>query len=473
MLFPSVVFLFYFLPATLLGYAILSFSRSLQNIFLLIASLLFYAWGEPIYVWLLISMIVVNYIFAIWIEKIRRKRYAKKVLFFVVLIDILILFIFKYAGFVVQNMQSFLSISDFNLPLPLGISFFTLQAVSYVVDIYRDDGDALKNPLDVGLYIAFFPQLIAGPIVRYHSIARQLKHRKTTFHKFSLGCCRFLAGLSKKILIANIMAIAVDLIYGWSDTGSISMLCAWTGAIMYVLQIYYDFSGYSDMAIGLGLMFGFVFEENFNYPYVAKSISEFWRRWHISLSAWIRDYIYIPLGGSRVKSNDTMVRNLFIVWMTTGIWHGANWTFLFWGIYNFVFIFIEKLLRIEEKNHRRQWFYHLYTLFVVCIGMVIFRSSDLSEAGVYLSNMFMIQSNGIWDARVLMLWKEYGLFIILGCVFATPICRRFQKQLLDKKWGKATLVLDSMYPIVMMILFLTCVTYIIKGSYNPFIYFNF
>lgn len=473
MLFPSVVFLFYFLPFTIATYTVLFFSRNLQNYFLLIASLLFYAWGEPIHVWLLITMILTNYVFAIWIQKARRKKYVKVLLFVAIFLDILILFFFKYAGFVVRNLQSFFPITNISLALPLGISFFTLQAISYVVDIYRDDGNALKNPMDVGLYIAFFPQLIAGPIVRYNSIARQLKHRKTSFHKVALGSCRFLAGLSKKVLIANVMAIGVDLIYGWTNTGSVSMMLAWLGAIMYLLQIYYDFSGYSDMAIGLGLMFGFVFEENFNYPYIAKSISEFWRRWHISLCSWIRDYIYIPLGGSRVKSNDTMVRNLLIVWVTTGIWHGAEWTFIFWGLYNFVFIFLEKLIRVEEHNHQHQWLFHLYTLFVVCTGMVLFRSSDLTQAGMYLSNMFHLSNTILWDARVMMLLKEYGVFIVMGCVFSTPVCRRFQKQIFDGKWGRFSFVLNSLYPVVMIALFMICITYIIKGSYNPFIYFNF
>lgn len=471
MLFPSIIFLFYFLPFTLLGYFFLSFSRSLQNLFLVITSLLFYAWGEPNNIVLLLFIVVINYAAALWIDHVNAKL-AKVILAIAVIIDVLVLFIFKYTGFIVSNLQAFLPLPTFSIALPLGISFFTLQAISYVVDIYRKKGKAQRNPLNVALYIALFPQLIAGPIVRYTSIEKQIRTRRVTFHKISLGACRFMSGMIKKVLIANVMAVGVDAIFGWSSTDIVSVFVAWLGLIMYMFQIYYDFSGYSDMAIGLGLMFGFVFEENFNYPYISKSISEFWRRWHISLSSWIRDYIYIPLGGSRVNNKDTMIRNVLIVWFATGIWHGAEWTFLFWGLYNFVFIFIEKLLHFEEHK-RYPLLQHIYTLLVICVSWVFFRSSNLHEAGIYFSHMFYVSGNPFFDDRAWMLVREYGIFILIAAIFSTPICRRFQKQLLDQKWKHSGVIIDCLYPLVMMLLFLICVTYIIKGSYNPFIYFNF
>lgn len=354
MLFSSVIFLFYFLPIVFISYYLLSFSKTLQNILLFFVSLFFYAWGEPYYVVLLIFSICLNYCLGLLIQKYHTDKNKKKIFLIIACIcNVGLLFIFKYLYFTVSTLSSIFGFAYSLKPitLPVGISFFTFQALSYVIDIYRQDAKAQKNIMYVGLYIAFFPQLIAGPIVRYTSIEKQIQERKINMRKLSVGVCRFIGGLAKKVLLSNSLAIVVDYCFEASKYQSISVVVAWIGAICYCMQLYYDFSGYSDMAIGLGLMFGFDFDENFNYPFVSKSISEFWRRWHISLSTWFKDYVYFPLGGSRVENNSIMVRNLLIVWSLTGLWHGANWTFVIWGLYNFVFIFIEKLIHFEKiKN---------------------------------------------------------------------------------------------------------------------------
>ena len=337
----------------LIIYYLFFFCRPVQNIWLFAASLIFYAWGEPVYVLLLIGSIVANYILGLFEENWRDKnpKFAKIGIVVACVVNLGLLFIFKYFNFVTTTINDIIGKDILDVPeivLPIGISFFTFQALSYVIDIYRGDTHAQKNPLYVGLYISFFPQLIAGPIVRYKTIAEQINNRKSDFSLFTTGTTRFAVGLSKKVLLANNLAVVVDVIFNLTQTTkqyySVPVLMAWLGAICYTLQIYMDFSAYSDMAIGLGQMFGFQFEENFNYPYITKSIGEFWRRWHISLGTWFKEYVYFPLGGSRTKNRDQMVRNTFIVWLLTGIWHGAYWTFLFWGLYNFAFIILERLI---------------------------------------------------------------------------------------------------------------------------------
>ena len=334
MLFSSIPFLVYFFPIVFLGYYLLSFSRMAQNIWLLLASLLFYAWGEPVYVFLMIGSILFNSIIAIIIEKVEDSKVKKGLLITSIVGNIAVLFFFKYLGFVFGIINSGFKglLPDLKIALPIGISFFTFQALSYVVDVYRGVTKA-ENPFYVGLYIAFFPQLIAGPIVQYNTIAEQIRDRKSSIDKIALGLSRFAVGVGKKIIIANSFGTIADNVFNWSLIGTdklpVPATLAWLGSIAYSLQLYYDFSAYSDMAIGLGLCFGFKFKENFNYPYIAGSVSEFWKRWHISLTDWFREYVYIPLGGNRVANRDTMVRNLAIVWLLTGIWHGANWTFGF------------------------------------------------------------------------------------------------------------------------------------------------
>ncbi|MGB5824686.1 MAG: MBOAT family protein [Proteocatella sp.] len=472
MLFSSIIFLFYFLPVTMILYYALKFSRPLQNIVLLGLSLFFYSWGEPKFVAIMVLSVIMNYIFGILVDRHRKDSFKSKlILTSMCIYNVGVLFIFKYMNFVIRNLNS---ATDINLPvtnivLPIGISFFTFQAMSYVIDVYRQDASVQKNPFYLGLYISFFPQLIAGPIVRYQTVDRQIREREETWKKFSVGMCRFVTGLGKKILIANNMAIIADYIYVMNGQGYIPVSLAWLGSIAYTFQIFFDFSAYSDMAIGLGLMFGFKFDENFNYPYISKSISEFWRRWHISLGSWFRSYVYFPLGGSRVANKDRVVRNLFIVWLLTGIWHGAEWTFLIWGLLNFTFIVFEKLFMVE-KSEKYGTLKHIYTLLAVNFGWVVFRSQNIVEAGRYFKSMFGA-SGFFWSDYTYMFIKEYWIFFIGAVIFSMPFARRANLNIAAD--DKFSAVFRAFYPVAMAALFMICVTYLVKGSYNPFIYFNF
>ena len=339
MLFSTTIFLFVFLPLVLaVYYNPIIRSRQFRNVFLLLASIFFYAWGEPFYVLLMLLSIVVNWGLGLLVDRYRAQPGERAALVMTVVYNLGVLFLFKYLNFTVDNLN-LLFRTDIRMPqiaLPVGISFYTFQAMSYVLDVHRGKGEAQKNPLNVGLYIALFPQLIAGPIVRYETVAWQIGHRQETLHGFYEGILRFIVGLGKKILLANTLALGADACFGTIAERNLSFGAAWLGAVFYSLQILFDFSGYSDMAIGLGKMFGFEFLENFNYPYISRTVTEFWRRWHISLSSWFRDYVYIPLGGSRVSSRARHIFNLFVVWLLTGIWHGANWTFILWGLMYFV-----------------------------------------------------------------------------------------------------------------------------------------
>jgi len=472
MLFSSIIFLFYFLPVTLILYYVFKFSRPLQNAVLLVLSLFFYSWGEPEFVTIMVFSIIMNYIFGILVDKYRKDSLKSKVILTSMCVyNIGMLFIFKYMNFVIKNLNSAINLDlpATHIVLPIGISFFTFQAMSYVIDVYRQDASLQRNPFYLGLYISFFPQLIAGPIVRYETVDKQIREREETWRKFSVGMCRFVTGLGKKILIANNMAIVADYIYIMNGQGYIPISLAWLGSIAYTLQIFFDFSAYSDMAIGLGLMFGFKFDENFNYPYISKSISEFWRRWHISLGSWFKSYVYFPLGGSRVANKDKVIRNLFIVWLLTGIWHGAEWTFLIWGLLNFVFIVFEKLFMIE-KSGKDGILRNIYTMLVVNFGWVIFRSQNIVEAGRYFKSMFGA-SGLFWSDYTYMFIKEYWIFFIGALIFSTPIARRANRNIAND--AKFSAVFRTFYPVVMAFLFMICVTYLVKGSYNPFIYFNF
>lgn len=472
MLFSSVIFLFYFFPIVLALYYLFSFSRKIQNFILLISSIIFYAFGEPKYVILIFSCIIINYFFGIFISK-SSKNISKILLILSCIANLSILFVFKYLTFILQNAKSAFGLNNMVIPniiIPIGISFFTFQAMSYVIDVYKETTKVQKNILYLGLYIVFFPQLIAGPIVRYSTFENQIENRKETLRKFSVGCTRFIIGLSKKVIISNTMAIVADRIFYMNGEGTVPISLAWLGSIAYTFQIFYDFSGYSDMAIGLGLIFGFKFNENFNFPYVSKSISEFWRRWHISLGTWFRDYVYFPLGGSRVKNKDKIIRNLFIVWMLTGVWHGAEWTFIMWGMVNFVFITFEKLISFEKLNIK-PLYKHIYTLFIINISWVLFRASNLKEAGVYLSSMFNFISNDIWSNYTYMFIKENIIIFIFAIMFSMPIAKRTNYLIMNKYKGYK--VFEILYPIGIIMIFLLSVSYIIKGTYNPFIYFNF
>ena len=472
MLFSSVIFIFYFLPIVLGLYYALSFSRKLQNGLLLISSLFFYAFGESKYVLLMIASILGNYVLGILVDKYRKQ--GKFILVLTCIFNLGILFVFKYLNFVIRNVNDLLGkdFNTYNIVLPIGISFFTFQALSYVVDVYRKDTKVQKNPLYLGLYISFFPQLIAGPIVRYTTIEDQILNRKENFTLFSNGVCRFISGMAKKVLLSNCMAIVVDRAFQLNDMYSgLPISLAWLGSIAYTFQIYYDFSGYSDMAIGLGQMFGFKFLENFNFPYVSKSLSEFWRRWHISLGTWFKDYVYFPLGGSRVKNKDRIIINLLVVWFLTGVWHGAEWTFVIWGLLNFVFIALEKIISFEDLKIK-PIFKHIYALFLINLGWVIFRSTDLVAAGNYISSMFGFKDLGFASDYTLMFLKENFVFFIAAIIFAIPVTKRANLFLSEGK-NKFVKTFNIAYPFVMMILFMICVCYLVKGTYNPFIYFNF
>lgn len=456
MLFSTIPFLYFFLPSVLfINNVLLRKNINYQNVFLLLSSLFFYAWGEPTFVFVMLLSIVLNWGFGIWVDKKRENK--TWILFLMLLFNLSLIFVFKYLMFAMNVINEVFD-THMRVPiinLPIGISFFTFQSISYVIDIYRHHGEVQRNPLNVGLYISFFPQLIAGPIVRYETIAAEINNRKVTWNDITDGVERFIIGLGKKVLLANNFAVIADHIFSLLPE-YLDLPLAWLGAISYTLQIFFDFSGYSDMAIGLGRMFGFHFLENFNYPYISRSVSEFWRRWHISLGSWFRDYVYIPLGGNRV-AKPLVYRNLFVVWLLTGIWHGANWTFIVWGLMYFVLLAFEKFTELEKRNFHILG--HVYTLFFVVVGWVIFRSETLTDAWNYLHVMF---TPSIPNSSPLFLFyiSEYKWWLLCGLFFSIPIVNR----------SKLHPVINSIWCIV---IFFLCLVYITKGGYNPFIYFNF
>lgn len=476
MLFSSAIFLFWFLPITLIVYFLLPL-RSLKNIWLFGVSLFFYAWGEPIFVFVMIASILFNYLMGLGIHYYRSSvKKQRLVLFFMTWINLFVFFVFKYWDFFISNVNTVFQteFAPLHLGLPIGISFFTFQAMSYVMDVYYDPehSPVQKNPFRVGLYICLFPQLIAGPIVRYRTVAGEISSRRENLNDISSGIVRFMIGFAKKILIANNMAIISDLIFS-QPPQHLSWSFAWLGAVSYTFQIYYDFSAYSDMAIGLGLVFGFHFLENFNHPYIAGSITDFWRRWHISLSTWFRDYVYIPLGGSR-KGVGATFRNLFLVWLLTGIWHGASWNFISWGLYYFVFLSLEKFVigRKRLEKFETSVLARIYVGVVVVCGWVLFRSETLGYALSYLGRMFSFDSSGLSFASTLFYLREYRLFFAGACLFSLPLA-----SFLEGKIKEESLISSALYfgarNIFVAITFYLSVIYLMKGTYNPFIYFNF
>ena len=461
MVFSSTVFLFIYLPVVLvIYYNPMIKSRNFKNNFLLFASLAFYAWGEPLFVFMMLISIILTWYLGLKIQQ----HHSKTVLTAGICIHVLILFLFKYLTFLAGEVGLLLHVdtSFINISLPIGISFFTFQLMSYLFDIYWGNAKAQDNLLYMGLYVSLFPQLIAGPIVRYKSIAEQILHRKESLDNVLCGMERFIYGLGKKVLISNYMAQIADNIFDYLSNTSQSVMTVWLGAITYTLQIYFDLSGYSDMAIGLGKMFGFTFDENFNYPYISKSITEFWRRWHISLSSWFRDYVYIPLGGNRVKKT-RWIWNLFIVWLLTGIWHGANWTFIAWGLFYFIFLIIEKKFEFINKIGVLA---HVYTMVVVIVAWVIFRSKNIVVAVKYIGNMFGIGANGFCDSVFLEYLKGTQIIIILAIVGCFPIF----KILHDWLERKNLLWMEDAW---LLIVFVLSMIQVISSTYNPFIYFNF
>lgn len=475
MLFSSLVFLFCFLPIFIIVYFTAK-KRTVRNIILLIFSLIFYAWGEPLYVFLMIFSIIFNYALAMAISKkfeSENQKSAKALMICAVAVNLLFLTVFKYTGFLVSIINSAAGnqiIPAPNIVLPIGISFYTFQIMSYVIDVYRREVPAQRNILFLGAYLAAFPQLIAGPVVRYQTIAEELVNRNENIKDFTIGMKRFIAGLAKKVLIANTMAFAVDNIlrFSASDYG---ILGAWIAMIAYAIQIYFDFSGYSDMAIGIGRMMGFKYLENFNYPYIASSITDFWRRWHISMSSFFRDYVYIPLGGNRV-STGRWVFNMAVVWACTGLWHGAEWTFILWGIYFGVLLVIEKLL-IGKYIEKLPVIKNIYALFFIILGWVLFRAESVSHTFEILKAMF--GSYGMGGANVsaaaVLQQSECGLIFYIalaaGIVASTPVSRVIKEKLGHIKYG--ALAMD----ICILIAFVACAAELALGSYNPFIYFDF
>ncbi len=472
MLFSSPVFICLFLPIVLMFYyLIFRKSRKCQNILLLIFSLFFYAWGEPKFVLVMIASIFINWCLGLLIDKFRAKTVLTKTLVAVsVVMNLSLLFVFKYlsfAGNIINNIFS-LELGIPQIALPIGISFFTFQAMSYVFDVYRQKAGVQKDILCVGLYISFFPQLIAGPIVRYETVADEIHNRKETVDDFFDGFARFVAGLAKKVLLANYFALLAD--NAFSAAGNRELLTvgfSWLGAIGYTLQIFFDFSGYSDMAIGLGKMFGFHFLENFNYPYISTSVSEFWRRWHMSLGTWFRDYVYFPLGGSRAK-RPRMIFNLFVVWFLTGLWHGANFTFILWGLMYFALIAFEKLTGFEKKNNKAlipfKW---IYTMLFVVLGWVLFRANSISDAFYYIKSMFGFSGNIFINSAFIDCFKQSGIMLAVAAIFSTPLIKK-----VENKFSKNT-AFNILRLICLVILFVLSLANLVSSTYNPFIYFNF
>lgn len=472
MLFSSTIFLYLFLPTVLFfNFVVFRKSRLLQNIFLLFASLFFYAWGEPKFVLVMIASIITNWFFGLMVSKKRdNQKLCKLLIALDVTFNLAILFVFKYLAFTFGIIDGVFGIGlpIPNIALPIGISFFTFQAMSYVLDVYRQKGEVQTNVLYVGLYISFFPQLIAGPIVRYDTIADQIKNRKETLDDFFDGFARFVVGLAKKVLLANSFAFLADQSFDAVKNGnSISVMFGWLGAIAYTLQIFFDFSGYSDMAIGLGRMFGFHFLENFDYPYISTSITEFWRRWHISLGTWFRDYLYIPLGGSRCSKGKNII-NLFVVWFLTGLWHGANFTFIIWGLMYFVLLVIEKFTGLHKKTGKKiivfKW---LYTILFVVLGWVLFRSESIGDAIYYLGSMFGLAGNEFLDGTFTAWFTQNMILLTVGIILCTPLFR-----MLDRKFENSN-VAGYIKAIGIICLFVLSVASLVSSAYNPFIYFNF
>ena len=467
MLFSTMTFVFMFLPIVLVLYLVTK--KELHNPILLISSIIFYAWGEPKYLAIMLLTILINWLGAIGVDKF--KNHKKLVLALTIIANLGFLIYFKYFNFLIDNCNNIFHshIDPLNIVMPIGISFYTFQALSYVVDVYRGDCNVQKDIYKLALYICLFPQLIAGPIVKYHDVAEQIDSREVNFEKVDLGVKRFIIGLSKKMLIANTMGAIADKIFIQSPD-TFSPLVAWIGSIAYTFQLYFDFSGYSDMAIGLGLIFGFKFLENFNYPYISKSITEFWRRWHISLSTWFKEYVYIPLGGNR-KGKLKTLRNLGIVFLLTGIWHGAAWNFVVWGIWHGFFIIIEKIINIKEfeQKHTQKWvrfLQHIYCIFAFLIGWVMFRSETMSYAWQYIKNMFgLVRVHDISYGMGYYIDNFEIIIFVCAILCSMPL---FNKMLeVENKFGR------TLINIWLLILFILSAATIASSTYNPFIYFRF
>lgn len=464
LVFSSLVFLFAYLPITLLAYYLVP--RQGRNIFLFIINLVFYGWGEPMLVLLMVFNIFFNYIGGFLVDRYRQDKKKKKLfLILTCVLDIGILSVFKYTGMITEtlNMLPFLNIPELQISLPIGISFYTFQTMSYVIDVYRDDAPVSKSFINFGTYVALFPQLIAGPIVRYKDVAYQLTHRKETLEQFTKGVLLFMVGLGKKVLIANQMGTLTTAMFATTDENGV--IGTWVGIIAYTFQIYFDFSGYSDMACGLGNMLGFEFLKNFNYPYIAKSITDFWRRWHISLSTWFKEYVYIPLGGNR-KGVKRQIINLLVVWGLTGLWHGASYNFLLWGLYYGLLLILEKFVLKRFLEKLPAVLQHIYTMFIVIIGWGLFYFTDMSQLGSFLTDLFNF-GNGLCGAQALTLILSYLPLLIVAAIASTPLGAKLYSRFSDTRhiW-----ILETLFCIVILLI---STASLVDQSYNPFLYFRF
>ena len=470
MVFSRIEFLYYFLPITLILYFVTPSrggSTHLRNIVLLLASLVFYAWGEPVYVFLMITQCVSAWFFGLLIDRYRAK--AKPLMLVSAAINLSALLFFKYADFFIRNIDGLtgLNLPLFRLALPIGISFYTFQILSYTLDLYRGTIGVQRNLIDFSTFVTLFPQLIAGPIVRYSDVAAELAARKIDISRFSLGVRRFVIGLGKKVLLANLLGELVGI---YKRSGDDSLLFVWIYLVAYSLHIYFDFSGYSDMAIGLGHMLGFKFLENFNYPYIADSITEFWRRWHISLSGWFRDYVYIPLGGNRV-SPARFVFNIMAVWALTGFWHGADWNFLLWGVYFGVILLAEKHIIGKKKRRSPRILRHIYVLMVIFIGWTLFDGQSLGDIAREMGRMFGFGTSGLYGKAALYYLRSYMVPLLAGAIGCTPLPKLLARKLEEAKtFSKAFAIAE---PLFLGALLLIATAFIVDGSFNPFIYFRF
>lgn len=466
MVFSSIVFLFKYLPVVLAVYYIVP--SKWRNIWLFIVNLVFYGWGEPVYILLMLFSIAINYADGLLVAKYRESdgKKAKTALIVNIAVNLALLVFFKYFDLLAGTISLLpgVNIPKLGLGLPIGISFYTFQAMSYPIDVYRGDTEAQKNPITFGTYISLFPQLIAGPIVRYKDVAEQLSDRTHSVEKFSSGVCRFTVGLGKKVLIANNIGALWD-VYAAKGASELTVLGSWLGIIAFTLQIYFDFSGYSDMAIGLGRMLGFEFLENFNYPYISKSITEFWRRWHISLGTWFRDYVYIPLGGNR-RGLKRQLLNILIVWALTGIWHGANWTFLVWGLYYALFLVIEKTFLLKALDKTPNFIRHIYTMLVVTCGWAIFQLDSMKAVWAYFKAMFGGGAAGLYASGDLYYLASFAAVLIVSAVLSTDL----MKKLWDRLPRKAAGILR---PVGIVCVLVLSTAYLVDSTYNPFLYFRF
>lgn len=466
MVFSSLTFLLVFLPAVLLFYFVVP--KRFKNAVLFVFSLIFYAWGEPIYVGLMIFSTILDFTCGMLVDKYRGTSKAKIGLLISVFVNLSLLFFFKYTDFVISTINGVFgtSIKLLELPLPIGISFYTFQTMSYTIDVYRNDAKVQKNIISFGAYVALFPQLIAGPIVRYQTIADQIDEREHSFDKFGDGVKRFVIGLAKKVLLANNIGLLWSTISS-AEISSLTTLTAWLGITAFTFQIYFDFSGYSDMAIGLGKMFGFEFLENFDHPYTSKSVTEFWRRWHMSLGTWFRDYVYIPLGGNR-KGLPRQIFNIAIVWLLTGFWHGASWNYALWGVFYGVLLIVEKLFLLKVLKKAPAFVGHIYTLLAVVIGWVLFGFEDISKGWAFLKVMF--GAAPLYSTQSVYMLLSFLPLIVICAVASTPLV----KNLCTRLYTKANEgVLTTFEVTTASFAILLSVAYLISGSYNPFLYFRF